>query len=83
MLTTDDPFQYLGGLALAVETISSQKPEVLIANLRSNAKVQTAEEFLIQEVRARYTNPQYVKALMQEGYSGVNELLNTLNNLYG
>ncbi|WPM31352.1 cobaltochelatase subunit CobN [Hydrogenobacter sp. T-2] len=83
MLTTDDPFQYLGGLALAVETISGQKPEVLIANLRSNAKVQTAEEFLIQEVRARYTNPQYVKALMQEGYSGVNELLNTLNNLYG
>ncbi|MEJ5338176.1 MAG: cobaltochelatase subunit CobN [Aquificaceae bacterium] len=83
MLTTDDPFQYLGGLALTVEVLSGRKPEVLIANLRSTAKVQTAEEFLLQEVRARYLNPEYVKALMKEGYSGVNELLNTLNNLYG
>ncbi|MCS7170830.1 MAG: cobaltochelatase subunit CobN, partial [Aquificaceae bacterium] len=35
------------------------------------------------EVRSRYLNPEYVRALMKEGYSGVNELLNTLNNLYG
>ncbi|MFN7064748.1 MAG: cobaltochelatase subunit CobN [Aquificaceae bacterium] len=83
MLTTDDPFQYLGGLALSVEVLSGKKPEVLITDLRRDQRILSAEEFLIREVRARYFNPEYIKALMKEGYSGVNELLNTLNNLYG
>lgn len=83
MLTTDDPFQYLGGLALAVKSVSGREPEILISNLRGNGYIQTAQDFLVQEVRGRYLNPEYVKSLIKEGYSGVNQLLDTLNNLYG
>jgi cobaltochelatase CobN len=35
MLTTDDPFQYLGGLALAVRRLDGKAPELYIANLRA------------------------------------------------
>ncbi|MCX7874285.1 MAG: cobaltochelatase subunit CobN, partial [Caldimicrobium sp.] len=83
MLSTDDPFQYLGGLSLAVEVISGRKPEVLIANLRSTARMQKAEDFLVSEVRSRYLNPNYLKEMMKEGASGVSQVLDTVNNLYG
>lgn len=83
MLTTDDPFQYLGGLAMAVEVLSGKRPEVLIANLRSSGKIQEAGEFLLREVRSRYLNPEYLKAMMKEGATGVSQVLDVLNNLYG
>jgi cobaltochelatase CobN len=34
MLTTDDPFQYLGGIALAVRHLDGKAPELYISNLR-------------------------------------------------
>ena len=41
MLTTDDPYQYLGGLGLAIRTLDGTTPELWIANLRdpNNAKI--------------------------------------------
>jgi cobaltochelatase CobN len=34
MLTTDDPFQYLGGIGLAVRHLDGKAPELYISNLR-------------------------------------------------
>lgn len=83
MLSTDDPFQYLGGLAMTVEILSGKRPEVFIANLRSASKMQSADDFLVKEVRSRYLNPEYLKAMMKEGASGVSQVLDVINNLYG
>lgn len=83
LATTDDPFQYLGGLAMAVEELSGRQPRVLIANLRGSGKIEEADKFLLREVRSRYLNPEYLKAMMKEGASGVSQILDILNNLYG
>ncbi|AGW92459.1 hypothetical protein N234_20750 [Ralstonia pickettii DTP0602] len=56
MLTTDDPFQYLGGIGLAVRYLTGKAPELLISNLRdaNNARTETATGFLASELRTRY-----------------------------
>jgi hypothetical protein len=36
MLTTDDPFQYLGGIGAAVRALDGKAPELYISNLRGS-----------------------------------------------
>ncbi|MCQ4242235.1 cobaltochelatase subunit CobN [Stutzerimonas stutzeri] len=85
MLTTDDPFQYLGGLGLAVRHLDGQSPELYISNLRDadNPRSETAAGFLARDLRARYFHPGWIKSIQQEGYSGALEVLGTANNLWG
>lgn len=85
MLTTDDPFQYLGGLSLAVRHLDGKSPEVLISNLRDakNTKVQTGAEFLATELATREFHPGYIKDLMKEGASGSLSMAGTLENFWG
>jgi cobaltochelatase CobN len=86
MLSTDDPFQYLGGLALAVRHLSGQSPSLYISNLRDpNAqdRIDAADRFLATELRARYLHPQWIQAMQAEGYGGTLNIVDTLNNLWG
>ncbi|WP_213663528.1 cobaltochelatase subunit CobN [Stutzerimonas stutzeri] len=85
MLTTDDPFQYLGGLGLAVRHLEGQSPELYISNLRDadNPRSETAAGFLARDLRARYFHPGWIKSIQAEGYSGALEVLGTANNLWG
>lgn len=85
MLTTDDPFQYLGGIGLAVRHLSGQSPELYISNLRDGdkPKVETAAGFLARDLRARYFHPGWIGQMQKEGYSGTLEVLGTANNLWG
>jgi cobaltochelatase CobN len=85
MLTTDDPFQYLGGIGLAVRHLSGTSPELYISNLREtgNPRVETAADFLAKDLKARYFHPGWIKAIQKEGYSGALEVLDTVNNLWG
>ncbi|MDT4787374.1 Aerobic cobaltochelatase subunit CobN [compost metagenome] len=85
MLTTDDPFQYLGGIGLAVRHLSGKSPELFISNLRDadNPRSETAAGFLARDLRARYFHPGWIRQMQQEGYSGALEILDTANNLWG
>ncbi|WP_236032961.1 cobaltochelatase subunit CobN [Pseudomonas schmalbachii] len=85
MLTTDDPFQYLGGIGLAVRHLSGKSPELFISNLRDtdNPRSETAAGFLAKDLRARYFHPGWIRQMQQEGYSGALEILDTANNLWG
>lgn len=85
MLTTDDPFQYLGGVSLAVRHLTGKSPELYISNLREsdNPKAETAAQFLARELRTRQFHPGWIEALQREGYSGVNEMLDSINNFWG
>lgn len=85
MLTTDDPFQYLGGLGLAVRHLDGQSPELYISNLRDadSPRSETAAGFLSRDLRARYFHPGWIKSIQQEGYSGALEVLGSANNLWG
>jgi len=85
MLTTDDPFQYLGGLSLAVRALDGKAPELYISNLRSGGagKIEGAAGFLAKELATRQLHPGYIKGLMAEGYSGTLSVLDATNNLWG
>ncbi|GAO27175.1 cobaltochelatase [Alicycliphilus sp. B1] len=72
MLTTDDPFQYLGGIALAVRHLDGKAPELYISNLRGSGsgRVEGAAQFLAKELATRQFHPGYIQGLMKEGYAG-------------
>lgn len=85
MLASDDPFQNLGGLALAVRHLTGEDPELIIANLRdtNNARLETADRFLAREFRTRTLHPGWIQAMKREGYAGTTEILERVNNLWG
>ncbi len=85
MLTTDDPFQYLGGIGLAVRRLDGAPPQLYISNLRGGGagRVEGAAQFLSKELATRQFHPGYIKGLMAEGYSGTLQVLDATNNLWG
>ncbi len=85
MLTTDDPFQYLGGIALAVRHLDGKAPELYISNLRGSGggKVEGAAGFLAKELATRNFHPGYIQGLMKEGYAGTLQVLDGVNNFAG
>lgn len=85
MLTTDDPYQYLGGLSLAIRHLDGKAPELYIANLRdgSSGKAEGAAQFLAKELATRQFHPGYIQGLMAEGYAGSLQMVDSLNNFWG
>ncbi|MFH1659474.1 MAG: cobaltochelatase subunit CobN [Pseudomonadota bacterium] len=89
MLTTDDPFQYLGGIGAAVRALDGKAPELYIANLRNSGadgkggKIEGAAQFLAKELATRNFHPGYIQGLMAEGYAGTLQVLDGINNFTG
>jgi cobaltochelatase CobN len=84
VLSTDHPFEYLGGLSLAVRHLDGASPSLYVADLRSpNARMTGAAAFLSDELRGRYLNPQWIGAMQAEGYAGTLAMVNLANNLFG
>lgn len=84
VLSTDHPFEFLGGLSAAIRHLDGKAPQLLISDLRSReVKTTGLARFLADELRARYLNPQWIDAMQQEGYAGTLQVLNVTNNLFG
>jgi cobaltochelatase CobN len=84
-LDNDDFFQYLGGTAMAIRAIDGKTPEVYITNM-SNPKrpeQETLEKFMGREMRTRYLNPEWIKAMMKEGYAGARFIDRVVEHLWG
>ena len=85
MLTTDDPFQYLGGIATAVRHLDGKAPELFISNLRGagSGKAEAASSFMAKELATRNFHPGHIEGLMKEGYAGSLEMVGGINNFTG
>ena len=86
VLDNDDFFDYWGGLSMAVENVSGKSPKmnVLMYADKNNAYISSLEEVMYREIAARYDNPSWIKAMMNEGYSGARYMSNKfVSNLYG
>lgn len=85
MLDTDHPFEFLGGISLAVQHLDGVAPQLYISNLRdpNRARLQTAERFMATELRSVYQHPNWLQEMQKEGYAGTLQLLNTINNFWG
>jgi cobaltochelatase CobN len=67
VLTGDDPFQYFGGLSMAIARVSDgERPEMWITNAREigNPRMQTLRDFINMEMRTQMLNPNYIKGMM-------------------
>ncbi len=85
VLTSDDPFQYLGGLSLAIEKISGRAPSLYVQNLRDDSEVTTdnASVSIAKEMNSRYLHPQWIRSQQAEGYSGTLQVLKSVQFLWG
>ncbi|MEZ7276437.1 cobaltochelatase subunit CobN [Pseudoalteromonas sp. 68 DY56-GL68] len=85
LMTNDDPFQYFGGIGLAVRHIDGKTPQMYVSNLRrkGDEKVQTLEQFISNEMRSRYFHPRWIKAMQDSGYAGATAMLDRMNNMWG
>ncbi|MGB0935810.1 MAG: cobaltochelatase subunit CobN [Colwellia sp.] len=85
LMTNDDPFQYFGGIGLAVRHLDGETPEMYVSNLRKkdNVKTQTLDEFINQEMRSRYFHPRWIKSMQDSGYAGATAILDRMNNMWG
>ena len=85
MITSDDPFEYFGSLALAVRNLDGQSPEMLISNLRdvNNSKLESASTFMAKELRSRNFNSRWISQMQKEGYSGAVAMASHLANFWG
>jgi cobaltochelatase CobN len=72
LMDNNDAFDYLGGLSLAVETVSGRVPASYVAEHSNSNKpnMQPLSAALIGELRGRFLNPAWIKPLMQHGYAG-------------
>lgn len=85
LLDMDHPFEYLGGISLAVQHLDGKAPQLYISNMRdpNKTKLESVEKFMAKELRAVYQHPNWVKEMQKEGYSGTLQMLNTVNNFWG
>ena len=86
VLDNDDFFDYWGGLSMTVEEISGKTPKfnVLMYADKNNAYLSSLEEVMYREIAARYDNPDWIKGMMGEGYSGARYMSNKfVSNLHG
>lgn len=85
LLSSDDPFQYFGSLALAVRNLDGASPQMMISNLRDvkNARIENAAEFISRELRTRNFNKRWISEMQKEGYSGAETLASQLANFWG
>ncbi|NAT10820.1 protoporphyrin IX magnesium chelatase, partial [ANME-1 cluster archaeon AG-394-G06] len=67
---------YLGGLALAVRSVSGETPDLYITNLRdqNNPTVETLSHFFNRELMTRYFNPKWMEGMMEHDYTGAKNM---------
>ncbi|HUS74502.1 MAG TPA: cobaltochelatase subunit CobN, partial [Methanothrix sp.] len=84
-IDNDDVFQYLGGIGMAVRTVTGKTPEMYVTDGRDpeRSEVSSLHDFFSKELRTRYYNPQWIEGMMEQGYSGAREMDKFTEYLWG
>ena len=86
VLDNDDFFDYWGGLSMATEYVNGEAPTMFVLDYsnRDKADSVTLEQYMNRELTTRYYNPEWIKGMMNEGYSGARYMSNKfVKNLLG
>ncbi|SES80290.1 cobaltochelatase CobN subunit [Methanococcoides vulcani] len=85
LIDNDDFYQYLGGLGLAVRSLTGENPEMYVADLTSvdDPGIITLNEAFRNELRARNFNPKWISGMMEYDYAGAREFMKFTDNLWG
>ena len=79
VLDNDDYYDYYGGLSMAIEMMNNGKApnlNVLYYANTNNPQIYSLQQFMAQEMRSRYFNPEWIQGMMGEGYSGARYISN-------
>lgn len=80
----DHYFEYLGGVARAVETHSKSKPSIYLSDsLSREVKIRSLEETVRLESRSKTLNPKWYEGMLKHGFRGVAEIENHVSNTFG
>ncbi|HYY57052.1 MAG TPA: cobaltochelatase subunit CobN [Pyrinomonadaceae bacterium] len=80
----DHYFEYLGGVAKAVEKRARARPAIYLSDaLARDAKVRSLEETVRLETRAKTLNPKWYEGMLNHGFRGVAEIENHVANTFG
>jgi cobaltochelatase CobN len=84
ILDSDDYYQFQGGLAAAVETLSGQAPAVYHGDHARPERplVRALSEEIARVVRGRAANPKWIAGVMRHGYKGAFEMAATVDYLF-
>jgi cobaltochelatase CobN len=84
-MDNDDVFQYLGGLSLAVKSVSGAYPDVLVSQQADMDHIYTedVEKTIGKELRSRYLNPEWIQGMKKENYAGAREMADFVENMWG
>ncbi|APH39365.1 protoporphyrin IX magnesium chelatase [Methanohalophilus halophilus] len=85
IIDNDDFYQYLGGLSLAVRSVSGDNPEMYVADFKNvdNPQVITYEEAYRKDIRSTLFNPKFISGMMEYDYAGAREFMNTVEHIWG
>jgi len=86
MASSDDPFQYLGGLSAAARRAGqSGGLQLYVSQLQDlgEARTDTAQRVMALEMQARYLHPGWLKAQVDEGYAGTLQVLKAVQFTWG
>ena len=86
VLDNDDFFDYWGGLSMTMAYVNGNSPKmnVLMYGNKNTPYTTSIEKAIANEILTRYSNPDWIKGMMQEGYSGARYISNKfLTDLLG
>ncbi|RED38407.1 cobaltochelatase CobN subunit [Rhodopseudomonas thermotolerans] len=85
ILDSDDYYQFIGGLAAAVESLRGQAPRIAhVDTSRPEAPLpRTLAHEISRVVRGRAANPKWIQGVMRHGYKGASEIAATVDYLFG
>jgi cobaltochelatase CobN len=84
LLDSDDYYQFEGGMAAAVRTLSGEVPAIYHPDHSrpETPKIRTLEEEIARVVRGRAANPKWLAGVMRHGYKGAFEMAATVDYLF-
>ena len=86
MVSSDDPFQYLGGLSAAARSAGrTEGLDLFVSQVQDTGEVRTesAQRSIALEMQSRYLHPGWIEAQKQEGYSGTLQVLKAVQFAWG
>ena len=86
VLDNDDFFDYWGGLSMTMAYVNGNTPNmnVLMYGNKNTPYTTSIEQAIAKEIISRYSNPDWISGMMQEGYSGARYISNKyLTDLLG
>jgi cobaltochelatase CobN len=84
ILDSDDYYQFEGGLAAAVRTLSGEQPAIFHNDHSrpETPRIGTLKEEIGRIVRGRAANPKWLAGVMRHGYKGAFEIAATVDYLF-